>query len=215
MAAERKPGPARAPDAKPASPAPPVPAGPPPAPSAPPPPAPASPPPAEVDELRKKARERDEFLSLAQTVQAEYLNYKKRVGREKEEARFAALRDLANALLPLLDDLERAIGAAKTTAADATVLSGLEMVRGQFEKALAAQGVAPFSSLGVPFDPERHEVMGFESVAGRPPGTVVRELRRGYACEGRVIRPARVQVSRAPEPPPAPAPPAAAGGTAP
>ncbi len=203
MAAEKKPNPAGG--AKPA-PAPPTVMAPPAAPAA----TPAPPAPADVEELKRKARERDDYLALSQSVQAEYLNYRRRVGREKEEARFAALRDLANALLPLLDDLERAIGAAQATGADGTVLSGLEMVRGQFEKALATQGVAPFASAGLPFDPERHEVMGFETSAEKPPGTVVRELRRGYGCEGRVIRPARVQVSRAPEVPPA-VPPAAGG----
>ena len=141
----------------------------------------------------------DDYLSMLQHVQAEYLNYRKRVAREKDDVRLAVARNWAERLLPVLDNLERALAAAS----DAEALhSGVQMTLQAFERALEQLGVEPILTDGEIFDPNRHEAIGMVPSGDHAPGTILTEVQRGFSYGGRVLRAPRVQVAAAPPPPP-------------
>jgi molecular chaperone GrpE len=153
--------------------------------------------------------ERDDLLARLQRVSADYLNYQKRVLRDIADAREFANADLIKSLLPVLDDMERAMEAAKANhTADDPLLVGVRLV---YDKALAALGrfgLSAIQAAGQPFDPHKHHALHHEPGGDQPPGVVLRELQKGYELKGRVIRPASVVVSGAGEEP------AALGGEA-
>ena len=136
---------------------------------------------------------------------ADLENYKKRAQRERDEVQKFGVEKLVKDLLPVLDNLDRALSSA---AADDPLVKGVKLVRSSFEQVLARQGVKGFSALGQPFDPARHEALMQVPTAEAAPGTVVLEHARGFSLHERLIRPARVGVAVAP---PAAAEPDAAG----
>jgi molecular chaperone GrpE len=139
-----------------------------------------------------------DYLATLQRVQAEYLNFRKRVGREKDDVRFAAARDFCAAMLPVLDNLERALSAK----GDADTLhQGVEMILGEFETALSQLGVTRIGTDGERFDPDRHEAIGMVPTDDAEPGTIVNEVQRGFSYQGRVLRAPRVQVAAKPPDP--------------
>jgi molecular chaperone GrpE len=153
----------------------------------------------EVEQLKAQAAENwDKFLRTA----AELENYRKRVAREKEElARYTSERAVA-ALLPVLDNLERALTAAEQhTADDAALLDGLKQIQSQFRRTLEEFGLKEISArAGHPFDPNLHEAVGHIESAEHPEGHVIEQLQRGYKLADRLLRPARVVVSKGPPP---------------
>jgi len=157
--------------------------------------APAPTPEPAPDPLAEAQAQAAEYLSLAQHVQAEFLNYRKRVSREKDEVRAAVAREWAAALLPVLDHLHL----AEAASGDAdTIRQGVQMIAGAFTQALAQLGVEPLESVGQPFDPSRHEAIGTVETTEQAPGTIVAEARKGWSFGGRVLRAPRVQVAAAP-----------------
>jgi molecular chaperone GrpE len=154
--------------------------------------------------------ERDDLLARLQRVSADYLNYQKRVLRDIADAREFANADLITSLLPVLDDMERALEAAKANhAADDPLRIGMQLV---YDKALATLGrfgLSAVQATGQPFDPYKHHALHHEPNQAQPPGIVLRELQKGYELKGRVIRPASVVVSGAGEEPSSPSPGAA------
>ncbi len=145
------------------------------------------------------AAERDDLFARLQRVSADYLNYQKRVQREIAEARDFANADLIRELLGVLDDMERALEAARENHhADDPLLAGMQLVYDKALEVLARHGVTPIEAEGQPFDPNRHEAM-MQQPADVDAPTVVGELQRGYELKGRLIRPARVIVGM-PEP---------------
>jgi molecular chaperone GrpE len=144
--------------------------------------------------------ERDDLLNRLQRVSADYLNYQKRIQKEIRQSREFANEELLKALLPVLDDVQKAIEAvAAGRPHDDPLLTGVRLIQ---EKALATLvpfGLAPIECLGKPFDPDRHSAVVQEPSGQHPPHTVVRELRKGYTVHGRTIRPAMVAVSVKPE----------------
>src|SRR5581483_10442031 len=110
----------------------------------------------DVDELVAVAAQRDEYLALAQRTQADFENYRKRVAREAAAAQERGASALAKELLPALDNLDRAIGAA---AADDPLLQGVRLVRSELGAALARAGIESFRPAGEPFDPSLHEAV--------------------------------------------------------
>lgn len=161
-------------------------------------PAPAEPPPeAQLEAVRK---ERDDYLARLQRACADYQNYQKRVRRDMEQAREYANEQLIKALLEVLDDLERALEAGRTGRSDDDpFLAGAQLVCDKALATLKRFGLEPIEAEGRPFDPELHSAMMQEPRGDCPPKTVVRQLMRGYRLKGRVIRPARVVVSAAPD----------------
>lgn len=129
---------------------------------------------------------------------ADLENYRKRAQKEREEVQKFAVEKLVKDLLPVLDNLDRALAAA---AADDPLVAGVKLVRSSFEQVLARQGVKGFSALGQPFDPARHEALMQVPTAEAAPGTVVVEHARGFTLHERLIRPAMVGVAVAPPQP--------------
>jgi molecular chaperone GrpE len=149
----------------------------------------------DLDELGTLAAKRDEYLALAQRTQADFENYRKRVARESALAQERGIAKLAKELLPAIDNLDRALGAAAT---DDPLLDGVRLVRSELAAALARVGVESFSPEGETFDPSVHEAM---ATVPQPPeggcssGTVVEVYQPGYRLGESIIRPARVVVA--------------------
>ena len=127
--------------------------------------------------------------------QADFDNFRRRTQREKEDLVKFASADLITRLLPVLDNFERAVGAAKGSGDFEALAKGVDMIYRQLLQVLEQEGLKPMETVGQPFNPEFHEaVMRVESDEHEE-GTVVEELQRGYMLKDRVIRPAMVKVS--------------------
>lgn len=157
--------------------------------------------PAELD-LEERARQAEERAEDSRNAYlravADLENYRKRVAREVESARQFGAERLASGLLPVLDSLE--LGLANADRADAATLA--EGQKGTLKlllKALEAAGIAEIDPTGQPFDPEQHEAMAMQPTAQQAPDTIVTVAQKGYALNGRLLRPARVIVAKAPD----------------
>ena len=137
--------------------------------------------------------ERDEYLALAQRVQADFENYRKRAVRDQERLVAHAHERLVRELLPILDDLERAVGAAEQHE-EAKLIEGVKLVEKSLRSALAKEGLVEIATDG-PFDPHVHEALLTQPRADAEPGTVLEVVQRGYRVGDRVVRPARVIVA--------------------
>ena len=146
----------------------------------------------ELDELVKTAAERDQYLALAQRTQADFENYRKRVARDAAQAQDRGVTKLAKELLPALDNLDRAIGAAE---AEDPLLAGVRLVRTEIAAALTRVGIEAFAPLGEPFDPNQQEAMAQQPIEGAASGTVAEVYQAGYRMGETIIRPARVLVA--------------------
>ncbi len=152
----------------------------------------------ELENLKARAAKADENWDKFLRAAAELDNYRKRVAREKEElARYTSERVVA-ALLPVLDNLERAIDAAQKHGADnASLLDGITQVYSQFRRSLGEFGLQDvIANAGHPFDPNIHEAVSHIESGEHPEGHVVEQLQRGYKLAERLLRPARVVVSK-------------------
>ena len=155
------------------------------------------PPSNELQQLRQKAAERDEYLDLLQRVRADYANYQKRILKEIDTARRYAAQPLVLDLLSVVDNLERALQAAESGNNSAGLLDGIRMVNQQLQGALTRHGLQPIAAVGLPFDPEQHEALMEQPSAEKPPRTVLQEFQKGYRWHERVVRPSKVVVSAA------------------
>ena len=142
-------------------------------------------------ELEQTRAQRDEYLDLAQRKQAEFANYRRRTEGVRQEAYDDGRRDTIEKLLPVVDNLERALGAAGEESA---LRSGVEMVLRQTLDTLAKLGVETIDPLGQPFDAELHNAVMQGSAEEGEPGTVCLVLQKGYKLGARVIRHAMVKV---------------------
>jgi molecular chaperone GrpE len=138
---------------------------------------------------------RDRYLRGA----AEFDNARKRAAREREEYTRYANESLLRELLPVLDNFERALQSARIEPTAAAVTAGVELIQRELLRVLEKFGVTSFTSVGEPFDPERHEAIARVPAQGQPEGTVVDETARGYLLNGRVLRPAMVTVASSPD----------------
>ncbi len=139
-------------------------------------------------------KERDEAREQALRTRAEFVNFQKRSRQQAEADRLYAVGDLGRDLLDVLDNLQRATDALRSSTQEG-IASGLDMVHKQFLAVLAKYGVEPISALGQPFDPNFHEALMQQPTADAPEGTVVAELGKGYKIHDRVLRPSKVAVS--------------------
>lgn len=142
-------------------------------------------------ELEKAKAQCDEYLDLAQRKQAEFANYRRRTEGVRQEAYDDGRRDAIDKLLPIVDNLERALSAAGEESA---LKSGVEMVLRQTKDALAKMGVEEIDPQGQPFDAALHNAVMQGSAEEGEPGTVCMVLQKGYKLGGRVIRHAMVKV---------------------
>jgi molecular chaperone GrpE len=145
--------------------------------------------------LEAKTREAEEHRDRYLRAAAEFDNARKRAAREREEYTRYANESLLRELLPVLDNFERALQAARGEPAAAAVTAGVELIQRELLRVLEKFGVTSFTSVGQPFDPERHEAIARVTAEGRPEGTVVDETARGYLLYGRVLRAAMVTVA--------------------
>lgn len=135
---------------------------------------------------------KDQLIRLA----ADFQNFRKRATRELDEARRYGSEKVVLGLLPVLDNLERAVAHAGED--DSPIAEGVRMVAKQFVDVLGTFGVNGFESVGEPFDPERHEAMGQVVSEESVPGSIVEEMLKGYFVHDRLLRPAQVLVAAAP-----------------
>ena len=149
-----------------------------------------------VEELRRQVEEKQDRLLRAL---AEAENFKRRTQRERDESIRYANETLLRDLIPVLDNLDRALEAARATGGAAGVVGGVELIQRELLKVLERGGVIRYSALGQPFDPTRHEAIARVVSADAKPGTVVGETMPGYLLHNRVLRPALVSVAAAPD----------------
>ena len=155
----------------------------------------AAPQAAEENPFEQLQSDMERFRDLAMRTQADFENYRKRAVRDKEEAVKYANAALIERLIPLLDNFEFGIQAARAEGSQA-VLVGLEMVAKQFQEFLTSVGVETIDAEGQPFDHNLHEAVAQEASDTVPEGVVIRQLRKGYKLRDRLIRPANVFVSK-------------------
>lgn len=154
-------------------------------------------PPAAVapEELKKLAAERDQYLDLATRTRADFENYQKRMQRERDLDRKYAFGPLAESLLPILDNLERALQAGKQAGETGPLIQGVAMVLTQFLELLKRHGITRIDADGKPFDPNLHQAVMQKPADNVEPNTVVQVIEQGFMNQDRVLRPAKVIVS--------------------
>jgi molecular chaperone GrpE len=152
-----------------------------------------------LEDLRARARERDQVLELLRRTRADFENYQKRVRRERADERRYLHGPLALELLPVLDNLERATAAAAGVRDTDALVQGVGLMHAMFLDALGRHGITPIPAHGRPFDPHLHHAVARTTVPGRPANTVVQVTKQGDRIHDRVLRPAEVVVAVPPE----------------
>jgi len=145
------------------------------------------------DPLASAQRERDEYLDLARRAQADFENYRKRAAREAALAGQRAKSGLVRELLPVVDNLERALASAGDD--EQHLAEGVRLVHSELIAVLERNGVEQFDPRGERFDPGEHEALSMRSEDGAESGTVLDVVEKGYRANGGILRPARVVVS--------------------
>lgn len=137
----------------------------------------------------------EELKDLHLRVAADFDNYRKRMEKEREAIVCFANERLISDLLPILDNLDRALDADHDGSHSGDILEGVRMISDQLHKVLQQCGLEPVSSLGKLFDPSIHEAVGVLSSPDHEDGTVINELQKGYRLKGKVVRPSMVHVA--------------------
>jgi molecular chaperone GrpE len=159
-------------------------------------PASAAPSRSEADALAALRKEKDTLQDRLLRTAAEFDNYRKRVDRERRELSDFVAADVLTELLPILENLERALQAPAGGDADA-YRQGVEMIQRQMLDLLRKRGVKPIEALGADFDPNYHQAVSHDISPDHREGEVIEELRRGYMLGERLLRPAMVKVAKA------------------
>ena len=150
--------------------------------------------PADTSELENLRLERDKLVDRLARMQAEFENARKRSAREQQDYREYAVVESLKALLPILDNFERALNTTNLNAGE--LRSGVELIYKQLQDAMAKQGLRAIPAKGEPFDPRFHEAIEMVDTADAPDHQVLDELQKGYKFKDRLIRPAMVRVAR-------------------
>jgi molecular chaperone GrpE len=145
------------------------------------------------DPLARAERERDEYLDLARRTQADFENYRKRAAREAAAAGERARSGLVRELLPVVDNLERALASAQE--GEQHLAEGVRLVHSALIAVLERNGVEQFDPRGDRFDPGEHEALSMREQDGAESGVVIDVVEKGYRANGAILRPARVVVS--------------------
>ncbi|MEA2033091.1 MAG: nucleotide exchange factor GrpE [Euryarchaeota archaeon] len=158
----------------------------------------------EVDTLKKELEEKtklaDDYLSRLKYLQADFENYKKTVARGREMYEMRATEELTKSLLPLIDNLEIAIASAKQNEDRASFVEGIELIYKDLMAVLGKEGLKPIKAVGEKFDPYTHEVIMTVIDDSLPEDTVLEELEKGYMLGSKLIRTAKVKVSKVKSP---------------
>ncbi|HEX9821613.1 MAG TPA: nucleotide exchange factor GrpE [Methylomirabilota bacterium] len=150
----------------------------------------------EVEDVERLRQALDEARQRHLRLRADFENARRRTAREHEAARHESRRAALLPLLPVLDTLERALAAGST---DPDFYEGVAATHRLFVNALREAGVEPVESVGRPFDPQVHEAVATVPSGRAAPGTVAREVRRGWRLGDTLLRPAQVVVVTAPD----------------
>ena len=158
----------------------------------------------EIETLKKELEEKtqlaDDYLSQLKYLQADFENYKKMVAREREMYEMCATEELIKSLLPLIDNLEIAIASAKQSDDEPSFVEGIELIYKDLMAVLGKEGLKQIKAVGEKFDPYKHEVIMTVIDDGLPEDTVLGELEKGYMLGSKVIRTAKVKVSKVKSP---------------
>ncbi len=159
---------------------------------------------ADVDKLNAIIQEKDteiaELKDKYLRVLADSDNARKRIRQQSEESVRIQKEALLREVLPIIDNLERAVDAARGCGNGKSIVEGVELVLRSMHELLRNQGVTQMSALGQTFDPSRHEAVGHIESSAHQPNTVVEEFNRGYQIGERTLRPARVTVAKPADP---------------
>jgi molecular chaperone GrpE len=147
-------------------------------------------------QLAKTKAELEKFRDLALRSSADLDNYRKRMSKEREEAIKFANSSFLERLIPILDNFEFGLEAARSASSPVSILEGMKMVQKQIQDFLSSAGIEMIDATGQHFDPQLHEAISQEESKHVPDGIVIRQLRRGYKLRDRLIRPANVVVSK-------------------
>ena len=147
-------------------------------------------------QLEKTKAEAEENYDRYVRAVAELDNFRKRTVKMRAESREETIRDLLLQVAPLLDNMRRALSQSDSDVA--AIVQGVELIFSQFQEILKGYGLEEIEAVGTPFDPNIHEAMLEVESANHPPGTVIEEMDKGYVLRDRVVRPARVVVSKSP-----------------
>ena len=150
----------------------------------------------DLEELKRQLEDKQDRLLRAL---AETDNVRRRAQRDREDYVRYANESLLRDLIPVLDNFDRALAAARAAGQSGTVLSGIELIQRELQRVLEKAGVTRYSAVGERFDPTRHEAIARVVSAEAVPDTVVHETAAGYLLNGRVLRPAMVAVAAAPD----------------
>lgn len=150
-------------------------------------------------QLQAALEERDSNRERWLRAQAELENFRKRVQREASEEHRYRVLSVVRDILPALDNLERAVDAAKSSDDLPKLVQGVQLVIKQVEDILARHSVKPIPAVGQPFDPHLHQAIQQVPTTDHPPMTIVTECQRGYTLHDRVVRPSVVIVAAAPD----------------
>ena len=150
-------------------------------------------------ELGEKETSIQELKERLLYQQADFENFKKLKVKEKVDLLRYGNETLVKELLPVIDNLERAIEHATNTEGSTTIVEGVELTLSGFLKALEKFGVTRVEALQTTFDPNLHEAVLAEETNDAEPGTVVKEFQKGYVMDGRLLRPSMVSVAKKPE----------------
>lgn len=160
-----------------------------------------------VEELESRTRAAEKqvlevqarFDQLRQQLQRETDETRQRLNRAADERAAGEKVKFISALLPAVDNLNRAIDAVSENAPREAILEGIRSIATSFQSALTNAGIEPIAAVGEEFNPELHEAVDTEETAGDMDGKVIAEYSRGFRMGDRLLRPARVKVGRAPE----------------
>jgi molecular chaperone GrpE len=147
------------------------------------------------DPIALLTAEVDKWKDLAYRSQAELDNFRKRSAREAQETRAYANSDLLRALLPIMDNFEMGLEAARAESEKSMIFMGMSMVQRQIADFLRDMGVTEVESLGKAFDPNLHDAVSTEATAEHAEGTILRVTRRGFRLKDRLLRPTSVIVA--------------------
>ena len=147
----------------------------------------------DADEIQ---RQRDDYYDRLLRKSAEFDNYRKRVERDRQSMAESAAADLVRDLLPLVDDLERALKSEAGPEGGSGYRRGVELIHRQLLDILRKRGVRPIEALGADFDPHFHEAVSTEPAEGRRDGEIIEEFARGYMLGERLLRPSMVKVAK-------------------
>jgi molecular chaperone GrpE len=151
----------------------------------------------ELEEIKKESKKNH---NLAMRIQADFDNYKKRMEKERKEFEYYIKQRIYNPILDVIDDFKRALFSLETSldidSTSSELLKGVQLTHDQLERILGNEGIKPIKAINEEFDPLKHEVIYIEEKEDYKDNKVIEEFQKGYMLGSRVLRPARVKVSK-------------------